>query len=187
MADLCCGGWLHFYDGIALVAERPIVRTEASERDGLPIHTLHHPSRPAMEFSDGYGVWAWHGVRVPQWIIEKPETITPQGILAEGNAEIRRVMMERFGIERFVQESQATILDRCPQHQAELLTIDLPGDPDGKLTALKLVDFSPKPDDGDVAYKTYVVRVPPNFTRALDALAWSYDMTADEYVLAKQT
>jgi hypothetical protein len=177
-------GWYLPHKHICWVSERHhVLRRDDS---GL----LHCVDGPAVMYPDGWSIYAWHGVRVPAWIIEQPDKLTPQGILKERNAEVRRVMMERLGVERFVQESHATVLDRCPEHQAELLTIDLPNDPEKKLTALKLVDFSPKPSDGDVgdvAYKTYIVRVPPNFTRALDALAWSYDMKPEEYVLTKQT
>src|SRR5262249_3700986 len=43
----------------------------------------------------------WRGVPVDARIVFRPETITTAEILAERNAELRRVLLERFGFERF--------------------------------------------------------------------------------------
>jgi hypothetical protein len=49
-------------------------------------------------------------VRVPERLILKPQEITAQEIDAERNAEIRRVMITRFGADRYIREGGAKLL-----------------------------------------------------------------------------
>ena len=53
----------------------------------------------------------WQGVRVEPRVILQPETITVAEILAETNAERRRVLLDRFGYPRFMTETRAELLD----------------------------------------------------------------------------
>src|SRR5262249_57398280 len=54
----------------------------------------------------------WRGVPVDERIAFRPETITVPEVLGERNAELRRVLLERFGFERFMREAGAAIVDR---------------------------------------------------------------------------
>lgn len=65
----------------------------------------------AVKYRDGWGVYAWHGVRVPADIIERPETITPESVRKESDEEVRRVMIERFGWEKWLLAEQATVVN----------------------------------------------------------------------------
>jgi hypothetical protein len=56
-----------------------------------------------MQWRDGLGIYYWHGTAVPEWIILHPEQITVEEIFKETNAEIRRIMCERFGFRKFGQ------------------------------------------------------------------------------------
>jgi hypothetical protein len=38
--------------------------------------------------------------RVPQYVVERPESVTVADIEAEQNAEVRRVMVDRYGDSR---------------------------------------------------------------------------------------
>ena len=67
----------------------------------------------AVRFSDGWGVHAIHGVRVSGWIVERPDEITPAKIGSEGNSEIKRVMIERYGVARYVVDSGARVVAEC--------------------------------------------------------------------------
>ena len=49
----------------------------------------------------------WQGVRVEERVILNPETITVEEIFAEQNAERRRVLLDRFGVSRFMTETEA--------------------------------------------------------------------------------
>jgi hypothetical protein len=140
----------------------------------------------ALGYADGWGIYAWHGLRVPAHIIMQPEGLTAQVILGEQNAEIRRVMIERVGLERFLVEAGAKVIDSDVQPMRgqpdtinELLSIELPGDPEGVLKAVKVID----PSTG----RTYILRVPPDMQRMKQALAWTFDVPEDEYVLQAQS
>src|SRR5208337_1390196 len=61
-------------------------------------------------YSDGWGVYAWHGLRVPRQLIERPEELSIAAIDGEQNAELRRVMIERYTLERYVRDSGATVV-----------------------------------------------------------------------------
>ncbi|MDE2101908.1 MAG: hypothetical protein KGL39_31975 [Patescibacteria group bacterium] len=89
-----------------MVSDRPKVLKIDSQN--LP----HCEDGPFCEWRDGSKIWAYHGVFVPGWIIERPEQITPEKIQNESNAEIRRVMMEKMGLRRYILESKAVVLDR---------------------------------------------------------------------------
>jgi hypothetical protein len=76
---------------------------------------IHNPEGFAIEWSDGFGVYAWHGMFIP-WdradqIIFHPEGITLKSIDEEPNAEIRRAMMEAYGVQKFIKDSGATLVD----------------------------------------------------------------------------
>lgn len=129
-----------------------------------------------MEWDDGYKIFAWYGTRIPAKYYEnKP---TAQDVLVEPNAEVRRALIERMGQDRFIIDCNPTILDEAPQHGSEkpnqLLSIDLPGDPDGRMVSLKLTCPSTK--------TCYILRVPPTQRKVKEALAWTFDMP--EYELS---
>ena len=72
---------------------------------------LHAEDRAAISWRDGYGIYSWHGVTVPAKVILAPETLTVAEIKAEKNAEVARVMRERFGQGRYLRETGAKLID----------------------------------------------------------------------------
>src|SRR5439155_17178448 len=87
---------------VVVASDRPETRWDDRGR-------LHSIDGPAVWFADGYSLYAVHGVRVPERVIRAPESLGVQEVLNESNAEVRRVMVERFGAERLILESGA-----CP-------------------------------------------------------------------------
>ena len=98
-AESACWWWPH--REFVMVCERPA----RIERD--PQGRLHSLEGKAIEWSDGWGVHRVHGTTVPDYVVERPEEITVERIDAEANDEVRRVMVERFGAERFIREAGA--------------------------------------------------------------------------------
>lgn len=72
---------------------------------------LHCDDGPAVKWRDGYGAYLVHGVRVPAYVIESPSQITVADIRGEQNAEVRRIKRERFGEGRYLQETNAKLID----------------------------------------------------------------------------
>jgi hypothetical protein len=107
----------------------------------------------------------WRGVPVDQRIAFQPETITVAEILGERNAELRRVLLERFGFERFMAEAGAVVVDRDrdPGGERQLLRLKLEGDED-----LVCVSVSCPSTE-----RRYLLRVPPTMRTCRQAVAWT--------------
>ena len=121
-----CWWWPH--REFVMVCERPtVIHRECVDpriTRGPGSHRLHCETGPAIAWPDGWGVYALHGVRVPAWIVETPaDRIDPRRLLQETNAEIRRELVRKVGIERVCETLGATLLDR--QGDYELLALDL--------------------------------------------------------------
>jgi hypothetical protein len=97
--------WWYPRDGMIVACDRPaLLQMDEASR-------LHSDTGPAIAFRDGWKLYFVHGVRVPEWIIENPDLITVESIELEGNTEIQRVMVERFGWDRYVDEGGFEIVD----------------------------------------------------------------------------
>lgn len=91
-----------------MVSEKPTVfRTEMMGQTYRP----HCEDGPTHSWADGFRIWHWHGVRVQRAVVEQPESITIDQIKTESNAEVRRVLRERFGEGRYLMETGAKLLD----------------------------------------------------------------------------
>jgi hypothetical protein len=159
---------------ICFISERPTkLNIDESGR-------LHSASEAALQYADGYGFYAWHGVRLPAYIIEEPGKITVELIEKEQNAEVRRVMIERYGQSRYLLDSGALKI-----HEDDfgvLYRKDIPDDE--SMVFVKVVNSTAEPDG---SYKDYWLRVPPHITSAKEAVAWTFDVPKENYQLIKQT
>lgn len=92
-----CGFW-YPRDGICIISDR-FAGTSwdgSRNRQGMPFR-LHKNDGPAISFRDGWGVYYWHGLRIPpshEWIIAEKRRLSFETIAKEPNAELRRVMFE---------------------------------------------------------------------------------------------
>ena len=99
------GGWWWPFKGAVIMTDRPC----ALHRDGNG--RLHNESGMALEYRDGWGIYAIGGVRVDEQIVLHPETQTVEQIKKEGNAEIKRIRIERFGWDKYLAAIEATVID----------------------------------------------------------------------------
>jgi len=135
---------------------------------------LHAEHGPAISWPGGPSRWFWGGVEVPRHVIEEPSLITTQEILTERNAEVRRVLIERYTPGRFLDDVKA-----APIHQDEFGTLYRVSMLDGEpLVMVKLLNSTPEPDG---SRKVYFLRVPPDITTARAAVAWTFGLRAEEY------
>jgi hypothetical protein len=88
---------------------------------------LHKDGGAALEYLDGTKVWALNGVRVPQWLAEKPiEEIDCAEFARLDNVEVRREFVRKVGIERITSALDTKVLDK--QGDYELLMVPLGGE-----------------------------------------------------------
>jgi hypothetical protein len=101
------GGWFYPYKNVCMVTERPIEIHMKDQR-------IHNDGGPAIRYSDEFSVWALNGVRVPQEIAEtKAEDINVDRVLKEKNAEVRKEIIRKIGMERLLNETKPEILDQA--------------------------------------------------------------------------
>lgn len=106
----------------------------------------------------------WNGVLINETIAFAPEMLTPSMVLDEENIERRRVMLERIGIERFLAQVNAEVIDKDtdPGGDRSLLRVSLKNDEDVVCLSVSC------PSTG----RNYVLRVPPTIMTCHAAAAW---------------
>jgi hypothetical protein len=167
--QLVSGYWLGAE--VALIVRRP--RLLCRDAQGR----LHSETGQCLTYHDGWGFYAWHGVRVPERVILSPETLTREDFLHEQNVEKRRVIQERMG-SRFVPELGGVMLDSSPRGM--LYEVKLPDDDPERVTRyVQVQDAS--------AERQYFVRVPPTIQTAAEAVAWSFHMAVEAYSPVHET
>ena len=167
-------GWFIPHEHICFVSERHNILN----RDNRG--RLHSIDAPACAYPDGYAIYAVHGVRVPEYVVMRPNEITVEKIESETNAEVRRVMVERYGQYRYLLDSKATQI-----HSDDFGTLyrkEIPNDE--PLVMVKVVNSTPEPDG---SFKDYFIRVPPQIKRAREAVAWTFGKKEMEYAPCVQT
>ena len=159
-------GWIVESDGVLTVVPLPKVHFDSRYR-------LHSDSGPSVEWFDGSRSYHWHGVQTPRKYIQMPESIGAGEIMAIRNAELRRVVIERFGMERFIEESNAEILDTDVDYagQRQLIRVELPGDE--PIVAVRVICPSTR--------RNCLLRVPPNLAHCAEAIAWTFGLAKQGY------
>lgn len=131
-----------------IICDRPEVLTVDNE------NRPNNTEGPFCQWRDGAALYTVRGVRIPAWIIEEPEKLTPTIIDNEANAEVRRIMIETYGQERYLVNSNAVLV-----HQDEwgkLYRKDLKDDE--PIFMVAVVNSTPEPDG---TFKDYFIRVHP--------------------------
>ncbi|MFF7457222.1 DUF6745 domain-containing protein [Kitasatospora sp. NPDC008115] len=175
LAEVARGaGWWWPYEGVVLLSERPVElhRDEAGRLD--------HAEGPALAYSDGFTMHAWRGMPVPADFLAGLGAVTAERIRTEENAELRRVLLEHYGYERYLADSGAV-----PVHKDEtgvLWRIDLPEDE--PVVMVEVVNSTAEPDG---TFRTYWLRVPPSTLTARAGVAWTFGITEAEYHPQRET
>jgi hypothetical protein len=171
-------GFVWWSDDVVAISDRPKrVSRDAGGR-------LHNENGKALEYRDGWGVYAWHGYRITQkntWIIDEKEKITPELIEKETNAELRRIMLEIYGYEKYLAQRKAKEISSDVLHgkKRRLLEFTLANEP---IRVVEVINGSQEPDG---SYRKFILgcvrrdgRYPetPN-----EAIAWSYGIPETIY------
>ncbi|MFE9096906.1 DUF6745 domain-containing protein [Streptomyces sp. NPDC007264] len=175
LAQVCrSAGWWWPFEKAAVVCERPVAlhRDEAGRLD--------HGDGPALAFPDGFALYAWRGMPVPRAFLETLPTLTPEHIRAEENAELRRVMLEYYGYDRYLSDSGARPLHR--DGTGILWSIELPGDE--PVVMVEVLNSTPEPDG---THRTYWLRVPPTTREAREGVAWTFGLRPEAYAPVRET
>src|SRR6266567_2175752 len=156
----------------ARLVRKPI-RLEERDEQGR----WHSVSGMCLQYRDGWGFSAWHGVRVPEKLILHPDQLTKEDWLWEINLEVRRAMEERLGPDRFMELIGAKCIDQG--RRGSLMEVDLGYDPERVAHYVQVRDASTQ--------RQYSLRVPPSIRRADEAVAWTFGLDEQDYQPAQET
>jgi hypothetical protein len=142
----------------------------ALDAEGRP----HGDNGPALAWADGTHIHAWHGRLVPPDLFDPNRPVTRSRIEHETDPIRRWVLIERYGLGRYLQEAGAAEVERddCGQLYRLAQRWSEP------ILAVRVVNHTPEPD-GSV--RDFWLRVPPTMTTARQAVAWTFDQTVDGY------
>ena len=171
------GGFRYLHPKFCLVSDFPELLLTDDQ------HRPHCDTGPSHRWRDGWSIYHVHGVGVPAYVVEHPESITAQHVAAEQNAEVRRVMLERMGAERFTAEAGAVEVHR--DDWGRLLRCALRDTNGQPYTYIEVVNSTPEPDG---SFQNYLLAVPPTMRTAKQAWFWGFDLPVeDEIIIEVQT
>jgi hypothetical protein len=150
------GSCIFAFEKVCLLCDRPLKLSIDSEE------RLHAQVSPAIEFVDGFfRKYVYEGVEIPEKYGRlHPHQWQAQWLLEEGNAEVRRLLIQVIGYDRICTELQATQLDS--EQEYTLLKID-----DADVEPIYLLKMT-CPSTGFI----HALRVPPNISSAREAIRW---------------
>lgn len=160
-----------------------------------PQGRLHCPHGPAVVHGDGTPEFYWRGTRVPSYFIPiterwleqypKPELIpltrtyrelSSDEALQFPNTEIRRAACEIVGWHKILEDLRAVVLDKDPDPTVgELLLVNLPV-PEN-FDSIPQLFLRVQCGTG----RTFALAVPDTCRTALEANAWTYGLSPEDY------
>ncbi len=131
---------------------------------------LHRESGPAILWGDTEQCW-WHGTQVPAEWITDPDSVDVVELLRWDNTEQRRAGCEIIGWERVLDKLKPKIVDADSDPEiGTLMQVDLPEAPGSQFLKVRCGTG-----------RDFVLPVPETVSTALEANAWTYDLSTDEY------
>ena len=166
-----CFGWWWRDDNVLVLLERPTVM----HRDDRGL--LHHPRGAAVTFRDGFAAYVWHGTAVPGAWITAPETLRPLEALNWPDRAQRRAALEIIGWKRVIEDLHPRTIDAAADPSVgQLVEAMLPGSGAARFLRVRCGTG-----------REFVLAVPPWMRTALEANAWTYGLSANEYHLEVRT
>jgi hypothetical protein len=130
-------GWVWLLADVAVCVERPksiklFYATEGGEG------VLHNTEGPAFEWRSGRGLYFIRGVSVKEELFTNPLTVDI--INSQTNAEVKRVLIEKFGAAKYLLESGAKVI--AQDDYGTLLRAEVPDDE--PLVMVRYVNSTPE-------------------------------------------
>jgi hypothetical protein len=176
-------GWLIPLPGAVIVGARPAEVHRDARAD------LHNPAGLALAYPDGWGFYAWHGRRVPGWVITAPSV---EAITAEENVEVRRCAIESLGWDRFIAEAGLVPVTAGDSTDPAAASVPDPGNPGQHLVLydvperlwggrIRLLMCTNGTAERDGTRRRYGLKVPAHITDPVQAAAWTAGLSKDQY------
>ena len=161
-------GWVFFFARTCWVCERPNTLSFDEQ------YRLHAVGKPAIAYNDGYQIYAYNGVILPEkYARVHPDLWEASWLLTEQNAELRRVLIQAIGYSRICQELQATEIDSWREYTLLKIDNDIDVEP---IHLLKMTCPSTR--------HIHATRVPPHIHSAKEAITWvNWDIDPEEFAV----
>jgi hypothetical protein len=92
----------------------------------LQNNVLHSENSPAIYYDETFKVYMLNGVKVAEEIVmTKAEDLDPKILLKETNADVRREIVRKIGIERVLEKLGYSTLDKSKDGMYELVLLDI--------------------------------------------------------------
>jgi hypothetical protein len=118
-----CEWWWPF-EGVVFASQRPLfVRKDDAGR-------LHGEYKPALEYADGFKLYAWHGTNLPNDWVEDRLVMDPTIILKTENVELRAAGLQCYGLGRMKDVIGELIGDSGDTTMGSVWDIAIPGLPE---------------------------------------------------------
>ena len=98
-----CGWWWPFDDVCVLSDRHALIARDDRGR-------LHASDGPAVMYPDGWSIYSWHGIVVDPSVVLHSDLITVAQIQDEPDLDVRRVLLERYGADRYLADSGTSAL-----------------------------------------------------------------------------
>src|SRR5262249_44305828 len=126
-------------------------------------------------YADGTILHAWHGAPMPADLAGRAADIELAEIRNENNAERRRIMMEMYGVDRYVRDLGAKLV--AEDRFGRLWRCEAEGEPE----PIQVVEVQNATREPDGTSKVYFLRVPPSIRTARGAVAWTFGLHERSY------
>ena len=156
-------GWTWWHQNVLALSDRP----SSIKRDDQG--RLHCENGPAISYRDGWALWFWHGVSVPQeWILDK-SSLTAKDALGQENTEKRRAACEIVGWARILKDLKAKTINVDSPQIGTLVEVDLPDS--GKEKFLRVMCGTGR---------EFAIPVPKDVKTAMQANLWTYGIDGSD-------
>lgn len=156
--------WWWPMEGVCVTSQRPAKISTDDQGQ------LHCESGPSIVYQDGWSTYHWHGTTIPsEWITkQKPSA---QEALACENIEQRRAACEIVGWNRILSELNARVIDANGNEEiGTLLEVDLPDAGPERFLQVRCGTG-----------RQFALPVPRMCETAIQANAWTYDLTENDF------
>lgn len=144
------GGFRIVHEEFCIVSDFPAEPIKMDDQN-----RPHCDNGPSHRWRDGWSLYHIHGVRVPAQVVMAPETLTVAQIKSENNAEVRRIMIDRYGEDRYIIDSGMRPVAHDETYGTLYVETQEAGAPVAKI---RVINRSPEPDG---SFKTYWLDINP--------------------------
>ena len=143
--------------------ENFIVFCEKPIKINIKNSILHCDNAPAIQYADDFNIYCLNGVKVTKEIVETSAyDLDPKLVLTEKNAEVRREIVRKIGIERICQKLKTKTIDKWNEYEL----LELP-----KIEGMTIKPIYLKMRNPSIGVY-HLEGVPPEIKTCKQALAW---------------